>query len=215
MANTIDTSLLLSNYKEAKSKTGSNELGKDDFLKLLITQLQNQDPTNPMNDTDFIAQMASFSSLEQMSNINTSINKLVEQDKQSQLISYHQFIGQDVTWHKVNEAEDGTIEIIEGNGTVAGIQFKEDQVIILLEDGTELEPANISQVNETVKESAMMQASMMIGKTVTYLNDKQEEVSAAVNSVSFKDGKTFYHLDDAANTILSSSQMIKISKEGG
>jgi flagellar basal-body rod modification protein FlgD len=61
----------------------------------------------------------------------------------------------------------------------------------------------------------MMQASMMIGKTVTYLNDKQEEVSAAVNSVSFKNGKTFYHLDDAANTILSSSQMVKISNKGG
>lgn len=212
MTNTIDTSYMLSSYKEAKSKTGSNELGKDDFLKLLITQLQNQDPTNPMNDTDFIAQMANFSTLEQMTNINSSINKLVEQDKQSQLISYHQFIGQDVTWHKVNELKDGTAEIIEGSGTVAGIQFKEDQVIILLDDGTELEPANISQVNETVKESAMMQASMMIGKLVSYLNEQQEEVEAQVQSVSFNKGKTSFHLNDGANTILSPSQIIKISK---
>ncbi len=211
MTNTIDTSYMLSTYKEAKSKTGSNELGKDDFLKLLITQLQNQDPTNPMNDTDFIAQMANFSSLEQMTNINSSINKLVEQDKQSQLISYHQFIGQDVTWHKVNELEDGTAEIIEGSGTVAGIQFKEDQVIILLDDGTELEPANISQVNETVKESAMMQASMMIGKMVSYLNEQQEEVEATVQSVSFNKGKTSFHLNDGTSTILSPSQIIKIS----
>jgi flagellar basal-body rod modification protein FlgD len=203
---------MLSTYKEAKSKTGSSELGKDDFLKLLITQLQNQDPTNPMNDTDFIAQMANFSSLEQMTNINSSINKLVEQDKQSQLISYHQFIGQDVTWHKVNELEDGTAEITEGSGTVAGIQFKEDQVIILLDDGTELEPANISQVNETVKESAMMQASMMIGKMVSYLNEQQEEVGATVQSVSFNKGKTSFHLNDGASTILSPSQIIKISK---
>ena len=60
MTNTIDTSYMLSTYKEAKSKTGSSELGKDDFLKLLITQLQNQDPTNPMNDTDFIAQNGEF-----------------------------------------------------------------------------------------------------------------------------------------------------------
>ena len=117
MTNTIDTSYMLSTYKEAKNKTGSSELGKDDFLKLLLTQLQNQDPTNPMNDTDFIAQMANFSTLEQMTNINSSINKLVEQDKQSQFISYHQFIGQDVTWHKVNESGDGTAEIIEGSGT--------------------------------------------------------------------------------------------------
>ncbi len=212
MTNTIDTSYMLSTYKEAKSKTGSSELGKDDFLKLLITQLQNQDPTNPMNDTDFIAQMANFSSLEQMTNINSAINKLVEQDKQSQLISYHQFIGQDVTWHKVNELEDGTAQINEGSGTVAGVQFREEQVIILLDDGTELEPANISQVNETVNESAMMQASMLIGKMVTYLNGQQEEISAAVQSVSFKNGKTSFYLDDGANTILLPAQIVKISR---
>ncbi|RQD68211.1 MAG: flagellar hook capping protein [Tindallia sp. MSAO_Bac2] len=57
---------------EVKS-TFNDNLDKDAFMKLLTTQLSNQDPLNPMEDREFIAQMAQFSSLEQMQNMNESM----------------------------------------------------------------------------------------------------------------------------------------------
>ena len=210
MTNTIDSSLLLSNYQESQKRTPSSTLGKDDFLKLLMTQLQNQDPSKPMEDTDFIAQMAQFSSLEQMTNMTSTFEKFVNQQQQSQMIAYNQFVGKEITWHKLNDLEDGTTEIEEGTGKITSIQFKEDRILFNLEDGNQLEPANISQVNASTNESNLMQASMMIGKTVTFLNDTNQEISALIKSVSFKNGYTTFQLDDGVNTALKSSQIIKI-----
>lgn len=98
MANTIDSTYLLSNYQNKSNKTGTNSLGKDDFLKILMTQLQNQDPLNPMQDTEFISQMANFSSLEQMTNLNSSIDTFIKQSQQNQFMQAALMIGKTVTY---------------------------------------------------------------------------------------------------------------------
>lgn len=83
--NTIGTTATGQN---ATTTTKTSELGKDDFLKLLVAQLQSQDPLNPMEDKDFISQMAQFTSLEQMKNMNMAV----------QITQATSYIGKQVTW---------------------------------------------------------------------------------------------------------------------
>jgi flagellar hook assembly protein FlgD len=60
-----------------ETKSGNFEkVGKDEFLQLLVAQLKNQDPLDPVKNEDFLAQLASFSSLEQLVSIKEGINKL-------------------------------------------------------------------------------------------------------------------------------------------
>lgn len=59
----------------SKKVLGSSDLGKDAFLQLLVCQIQNQDPLNPKDDTEFVSQLATFSQLEQMQNLNASYEK--------------------------------------------------------------------------------------------------------------------------------------------
>ena len=137
----IDSSLYLSNKPEVKQNNG-DYLGKDAFLKLLMTQLQNQDPTNPMQDKEFIAQMAQFSSLEQMTNMTTAINSLIAIQQQNQLIAYSDFIGKEVNWTQVDEESN----ITTGKGIVQSIKYQDGSAHFVLEDGQMLEPGNVSEV---------------------------------------------------------------------
>lgn len=89
---------------QTEKKKGTSELGKEDFLLLLVTQMQYQDPLNPQDDTDFVAQLAQFSSLEQMQNLNaTTIN--------SQAFT---LVGKEV----IIKTEDSTGKAHEVQGTV-------------------------------------------------------------------------------------------------
>ncbi len=99
----------------------SNELGKDDFLKLLMAQLSNQDPTNPMENTEFIAQMAQFSSLEQMTNMSSEFTKLAGMLNSSEAVStigktVDVEVGEDVISGVVEAATRGVSPQIQVNG---------------------------------------------------------------------------------------------------
>jgi len=73
MVNNITNSAATNNVKANKGT-----LGKDDFLKLMIQQLKNQDPLNPLDGTEYASQLAQFSSLEQLTNLNAAITKSMD-----------------------------------------------------------------------------------------------------------------------------------------
>ena len=77
MALTVENGIVETNYTETYQKEdtkGTSALGKDAFLQLLVAQLQNQDPLAPQDNSEFVAQLAQFSSLEELQNITSSMN---------------------------------------------------------------------------------------------------------------------------------------------
>lgn len=104
-------------YREGKDGRRPDELGKDQFLELLITQLRHQDPIDPMDDKEFIAQLAQFSSLEQMQNLNANLSDMMlGQQKLTALGQATQMIGKQVELF----TDDGESLF----GIVEGVQFK-------------------------------------------------------------------------------------------
>ena len=123
-------------------------LDKDDFLKLLITELKYQDPMEPMKDKEFIAQMASFSALEQMKNLNTGFEKLSGMITASllpaiQLNQATSMIGKEVAYFNP-EAEEEQEQIMVG--TVNSVIMKEGQAYCVI-DGKNIALSSIVEIN--------------------------------------------------------------------
>jgi flagellar basal-body rod modification protein FlgD len=120
---------------DASIQNPNGTLGKDDFLKLLVTQLQNQDPMNPMDEKDFMGQMAQFSTLEQITNLVSATTVSGFSGQVSQSVG---LIGHQVTW-------------ADGNGNVGSGQVQTVTIdgsnILLTVDGQQINPSDIVQVS--------------------------------------------------------------------
>ncbi|MAG35622.1 MAG: hypothetical protein CL878_05175 [Dehalococcoidia bacterium] len=105
----------------ANATTAANELGQDAFLKLLIAQLRNQDPLRPMEDREFIAQLAQFNTLEQMQGMNQSLREMLTIQSLSEASG---LIGRDVISRLLDDAGgfvEGTVTavaVVNGSPTL-------------------------------------------------------------------------------------------------
>lgn len=118
--NPVSTNNMWPNYAKGNvsSKSGNGqELGKDQFLSILITQLRHQDPLQPMQDREFIAQMAQFTSLEQLMNINTQLTAMSQS-----LGAASSLIGKQISW--MFKPEDGSESVMK-SGIVDSIIVRE------------------------------------------------------------------------------------------
>jgi len=96
--------------RAAEADASSNELGQDAFLQLMIAQLNNQDPLSPQDNGEFISQIAQFSSVEGITNVNNSINALLEEVRSGRTVESASLIGQTV------QINSDVGRLVEGEG---------------------------------------------------------------------------------------------------
>jgi flagellar basal-body rod modification protein FlgD len=191
-----------------KAATGGKELGQDAFLKLLVAQLKNQDPLNPQQNYEFVAQLAQFSSLEQSVGINDRLDQLALQNQGLQNSQVVSLVGKTAT-------VKGNIVALKGQGQTVPISFKLDSaakeasVVIKDQSGRTVRTipvgaraaGNVTVAWNGQSDSGLPQAAGPYQVTVTAKSDTDAPVtltqqsSGTIRSVSFDQGFPVLQLD--------------------
>ena len=134
------------NSSQVKSATGvNNALDRDAFLKLMVTQLQYQDPLDPQDNSEYVAELAQFSALEQMTNVSdgiTNVTKLVGNLDTSVLVGQlSSMIGQDLQWTVTTKETDadGNVKTTSASleGKVTGVSISDGMPTVIATSGGE------------------------------------------------------------------------------
>jgi flagellar basal-body rod modification protein FlgD len=183
---------------QQETKTYNTNLDKDAFLKLLVTQLKNQDPLEPMDNTEFIAQMAQFSSLEQAQNTNKTIKADSAYNMVNKLV-------------KANHVDPKTNEITQVVGEVSMVRIDGDKIYLKV-DGIEVLYDDVKEVTDLIspydqtqsinQNIKMSSAFSLIGKDVKAkvatdsAGTKFDEVAGAVTGVRMNKGSIYVQIGE-------------------
>lgn len=182
----------------------STAMGKDDFLTLLITQLQNQDPLNPADSTEYTAQLAQFSSLEQLSNVNANLEYMQLYQASINNAQAVSFIGKEIlalgdeVQVTDGQAENCRFELSgDASGVVVNIYDGDGKFVKAIEqgamnagrqtvawDGTDQNGNTVADGNYTFEVQAVDAADQDVA-AVTYS-------SGLVEGVTFIEGRTYF-----------------------
>jgi len=196
-----DTSTVQSATSAATKATSTASpktvLGKDEFMKMLIAQLKHQDPLNPMDGTAFTAQLAQFSSLEQLQNINTQLSSFTKQQQSLGNTQAVNLIGRevlakgdtvvaqgkpvDLSYVLSSDAAQGLVRIYNANGElVDALTFKNQKQGMNTLTWT---PPSSTTGSCTFEVSAADSAGKSVGADAM--------VQGEVTGVNYRDGATY------------------------
>jgi len=157
----------------------ANVLGKDAFLKLLVTELKYQDPTDPMDNKDFISQMSTFSSLEQMQNLNTTMTSMADSINGTVLPSLllqqsSNMIGKEVTYTSTTTT-DGKSTTGKKTGIIESVVMKDGSLYYLIDD-KEVAAADITSMSEgsfSTNDQILLEILSTLEELKAYLKTKE------------------------------------------
>jgi flagellar basal-body rod modification protein FlgD len=129
-------------YSGGLTSAASQSLDKNAFMKLLVSQMQHQDPLSPVANEDFVAQLATFSSLEQLEGLNQNVVAMIALNQSNallaQLTQSSALIGKDVTWQDYDTGE-------QHSGEVESVKIV-DGLAVLRIDGQDVPLASVVEV---------------------------------------------------------------------
>ena len=163
------------------------QLGKEEFLQLLLAQLRNQDPLRPMEDTEFVAQLAQFSSLERVQQLDERIALLLEMERLGQA---NALIGKQI--EALTPAAGETVK-----GVVTGVKMADGDALLAV-GGEWVKLRNVISVADS-DANQLAAASSLIGKEVeARIAETGQTVKGIVDAVKMLDGDPVLVIGDSS-----------------
>lgn len=219
------TSALDSSYTSAlgsaiSESTGGSDMDKNSFLMLLVTQFKYQDPLNPMEDKEFVAQLAQFNALEQSMQTNENLESLISLQGQQITIGAANYIGREVAARGYGvSVSDGTVSKIEfatAEDMVSGYaNILNGNTVVATVDLGRLAAGTISEVpwDGTLSTGARAADGVYTVSIIAYNADGEQlqvdtQVSGRVEAVSSYNGEHYLRLEGGRSVLLSSVREI-------
>lgn len=221
------TSALDNSYANAlgsalKQSTGGSDMDKNSFLMLLVTQFKYQDPLNPMDDKEFVAQLAQFNALEQSMQTNTNLENLLAAQEKQTTISASSYLGRDVSARgygvSVEEGEVSKIEYAAAEEIAKGqanIIDGNSNVVATVDLGR-LAAGSIGEVKwdgkydngSTAPDGVYTVAIVAYNANGDRIKDIDTSVTGTVGAVSYYNGEHYLRLTDGRTVLLSNVREI-------